>query len=67
VEPCSDLYVDGMLATISEETAQRVAEDVRDFGHGYLRVDREGRIEHVPAPVLVSPRPPERRRSAAHE
>jgi hypothetical protein len=46
-----------MLATISEETARRVADDVRRFGHGYLRVDREGRIEYVPGYLVVDPAP----------
>jgi hypothetical protein len=42
-----------MLATVDERTAERVARDVRDFGHGYIRVDREGRTEHVPADAVV--------------
>lgn len=41
-----------MLATVDEMTAERVARDVRDFGHGYIRVDREGRAEHIPAVVM---------------
>ena len=41
-----------MLATVDEKTAERVARDVRDFGHGYIRVDREGRTEHVPADAV---------------
>ncbi len=41
-----------MLATVDEKTAERVARDVRDFGHGYIRVDREGRAEHVPVEVM---------------
>lgn len=52
-----------MLATVDEMTAERVARDVRDFGHGYIRVDREGRAEHVPADAVVVTGPDGRGRS----
>jgi hypothetical protein len=42
-----------MLATVDDMTAERVARDVRDFGHGYIRVDRDGRAEHVPADAVL--------------
>lgn len=42
-----------MLATLDDETARRVDEDVRDYGHGYIRIDREGRASHVPAYAVV--------------
>lgn len=45
--------MNAVLATVDEMTAQRVARDVRDFGHGYIRVDREGRTEHVPADAVI--------------
>jgi hypothetical protein len=48
-----------MLATMNEDTARRVAEDIRAMGYGYVRFDREGRAEHVPPP-LDSPSIPER-------
>lgn len=41
--------VSAMLTTIPDETARKVADDIRAHGHGYLRVDRTGRVEHVPA------------------
>lgn len=37
-----------MLATIDDDTAQKLERDRREHGHGYLRVGRDGRIEHVP-------------------
>jgi hypothetical protein len=46
-----------MQASISEETATKVAADVRDYGRGYLRVDREGRLEHVPSHRVLEAQP----------
>lgn len=43
-----------MLATLNEDTARRVAEDVRDFGAGYIRIDHEGRATHVPSYCVVA-------------
>jgi hypothetical protein len=47
--------VSAVLATIPEETARKVADDIRDFGHGYLRIDHEGRAEYVPSYLVVDP------------
>lgn len=44
-----------VLTTVPEDAARKVAEDIRDYGHGYIRIDREGRAEHVPS-YLVSDR-----------
>lgn len=44
-----------MLASIPDEMALKVAEDVRDFGHGYLRVDARGRVTHVPSYLVLDP------------
>lgn len=38
-----------MLATVPDEHARRVAADVAAHGHGYIRIDRAGRAEHVPS------------------
>lgn len=56
-----------MLATLDDETARRVADDIRTYGHGYVRFDAEGRAHYVaPYAVLPSERD-ERRESRMHE
>lgn len=46
-----------MLATVPEDAARKVAEDIRTYGHGYIRIDREGRAEHVPSYLVIEPAP----------
>lgn len=46
-----------MLATLPEETARLVAEDIGITGRGYVCFDREGRARHVPACRVVDPAP----------
>ncbi len=50
-----------MLATVPEEQARKVADDVRDYGHGYIRIDAEGNATHVPSYLVLDPAPPEPR------
>jgi len=47
--------VSAMLATVPEEQARKVAEDVRNFGHGYIRIDADGRATHVPSYLVLDP------------
>lgn len=56
-----------MLATVPEDAARKVAADIRDYGHGYIRVDREGRAEHVPAYAVVEAVAVERGERRMHE
>lgn len=57
-----------MLATLPDDAARKVADDVRDYGHGYIRIDRAGRAEHVPSYLVLDPVPAERRgERRAHE
>lgn len=57
-----------MLATLSEQTAHKVAEDIRDFGHGYVRIDRDGRAEHIPPYTVIGERSaPEPAAARMHE
>ena len=42
-----------VLTTVTDETALKVAADIRDYGHGYLRIDREGRAEHIPSYLVA--------------
>jgi hypothetical protein len=44
-----------MLATVPDETARKVADDVRTFGAGYIRIDAEGRATHVPSYLVLDP------------
>jgi hypothetical protein len=44
-----------MLATVPDETARKVADDVRTYGHGYIRIDAEGRATHVPPYLVIDP------------
>lgn len=45
-----------MLATIPEDAARKVADDIRLLGNGYIRVTSDGRAEHVPArDVMIRP------------
>lgn len=45
-----------MQATIDEKTAALVERDRQRYGTGYLRVNAEGRFEHVPAAdVVIAP------------
>lgn len=37
-----------MQTTLPEEVAAKVAADVTEYGEGYVKIDREGRAEHVP-------------------
>lgn len=50
-----------VLATVPDDTARKVADDIRDHGHGYIRIDREGRAEHVPSYMVGETAPAERR------
>lgn len=56
-----------VLATVPEDAARKVAADIRDHGHGYIRVDREGRAEHVPAYAVVEALAVERGERRMHE
>lgn len=56
-----------MLATVPDETACKVAADVRDFGHGYIRIDAEGRATHVPSYMVLEPARDERGERRMHE
>lgn len=58
--------MNAVLATVPDEAARKVADDIRDYGHGYIRIDREGRAHHVPAYAVVA-EPAERRETRAHE
>lgn len=51
-----------VLATVPDDTALKVAADIRDYGHGYIRIDAEGRAEHLPAHAVVDPPRGERRK-----
>lgn len=46
-----------MLATLPEETAKLVAEDIGITGRGYVCFDREGRARHVPSCHVLDPAP----------
>lgn len=56
-----------MLATVPEDTARKVADDVRDYGHGYIRIDAEGRATHVPSCLVLEPARDERGERRMHE
>lgn len=56
-----------VLATLDAETARRVAEDVRDHGHGYIRIDHEGRASHVPAYAVMHVEQDRRTERRMHE
>jgi len=46
-----------VLATVPDDVARKVAEDVSTFGDAYIRIDADGRAHHVPyrmpAPVVA--------------
>lgn len=48
-----------MLATVPDEHARKVADDVATYGHGYIRIDAEGRATHVPPYLVLDPVPAE--------
>jgi hypothetical protein len=50
--------VSTVLATVPDDVAREVADDIRRHGHGYIRIDAEGRAEHVPPYLVVDPAPP---------
>lgn len=41
-----------MQTTLPDDVAAKVAADVAEYGEGYVRIDREGRAEHVPWSVI---------------
>lgn len=43
------------MATIPDEQARKVAEDVATYGHGYFRIDAQGRATHVPSYLVLEP------------
>lgn len=57
----------GMLATVPDDTARKVADDVRTYGHGYLRIDAEGRATHVPSHLVLDPVRDDRGERRMHE
>lgn len=51
-----------MLQTIDDKTAQLVDRDRRVYGAAFMRVDRDGRIEHVPVLAMIVERQSARER-----
>jgi hypothetical protein len=49
--------VSTVLATVPDDVAREVAEDIRSYGHGYIRIDAEGRARHVPCYLVADPAP----------
>lgn len=64
---CMLFHVQPVMATLPQDTAERVAADIRDFGEGYVRFDREGRAHHVPPPWAATAPSVSERRSRMHE
>ena len=56
-----------VLAMLDDETARQVANDIRTYGHGYVRFDREGRATFVPAYAVVQHERDERQPARMHE
>lgn len=65
--PSSLRQVSPVLATLDDETARRVAEDIRDYGHGYVRFDRDGQAHHQPSCTVLPSERDERNPSKMHE
>ena len=56
-----------VLATLDIETARKVADDIRDYGHGYVRFDGEGRAHYVPPYAVLTAECDERHETRMHE
>lgn len=56
-----------VLATLDDETARRVARDIADYGHGYVRFDSESRAHYVEPYTVLTAERDERRSSRMHE
>ncbi len=62
------LTVSTVLATVPDDVARKVADDVRTYGRGYIRIDAEGRAQHVPSYLVLDPAPePQRGERRMHE
>lgn len=49
--------VSTVLATLPDDVARKVVDDVRAHGAGYVRIDAEGRAHYVPCDLVVDPAP----------
>lgn len=59
--------MNAVLATLDDETARRVAADIRTYGQGYVRFDDEGRAHYVEPYTVLTAERDERRPSTMHE
>jgi hypothetical protein len=56
-----------VLATVPEREAAQVADDIREYGCGYIRVDRDGSAHHVPSYRVIVEDRDRRSDSRMHE
>lgn len=56
-----------VLATLDDDTARKVADDIRNYGHGYVRFDAQGKAHYVPPYTLLAAEHDERQPSQMHE